>query len=40
MRVEELQAYELIEKRSIAELASTGYYLKHKKTGARVPAFQ
>lgn len=36
MRVEELQAYELIEKRSIAELASTGYYLKHKKTGARV----
>ena len=36
MRVEELQAYELIEKRSIAELASTGFYLKHKKTGARV----
>ena len=36
MKVEELQAYELLEKRGIAELASTGFYLKHKKTGARV----
>ncbi len=36
MTVEELQAYELIEKREIAELNSTGYYLKHKKTGAKV----
>ena len=36
MTVEELQAYELIEKREIAELNSTGYYLKHKKTGAKI----
>ena len=36
MKVEELQAYELVEKRGIAELNSTGYYLKHKKTGAKV----
>ena len=36
MTVEQLKTYELIEKREIAELASTGYYLKHKKTGAKV----
>ena len=36
MTVEELQEYELIEKREIAELNSTGYYLKHKKTGAKI----
>ena len=36
MTVEALQAYELVEKREIAELNSTGYYLKHKKTGAKV----
>ena len=34
MKVEELQAYELVEKRGIAELNSTGYYLKHKKKRA------
>ena len=34
MTVEELKAYELIEKREIGELNSTGYYLKHRKTGA------
>ncbi len=36
MTVEELKAYELIEKREIGELNSTGYYLKHRKTGAKV----
>ncbi len=36
MTVEQLNTYELIEKREIAELKSTGYYLKHKKTGAKV----
>ena len=36
MTVEELTTYELIEKREIAELNSTGYYLKHRKTGAKV----
>ncbi len=36
MTIEELKAYELLEKREIEELHSTGYYLKHKKTGAKV----
>lgn len=36
MTIEQLQAYELIEKREIGELKSTGYYLKHRKTGAKV----
>lgn len=36
MTVEELKAYELIEKREIGELNSTGYYLKHRKTGTKV----
>lgn len=36
MTIEELKSYELVEKRGIAELNSVGYYLKHKKTGAKV----
>ncbi len=36
MTVEQLEAYELIEKREIGELKSIGYYLKHRKTGAKV----
>ncbi len=36
MTVEELKTYELVEKREIEELHSIGYYLKHKKTGAKV----
>ena len=36
MTIEQLEAYELIEKREIEELKSTGYYLKHRKTGAKV----
>ncbi|MCH5274906.1 MAG: insulinase family protein [Lachnospiraceae bacterium] len=36
MRVEDLNSYEVIEKRSIADLQSESYLLRHKKTGARV----
>lgn len=36
MRLEDLQAYEIIEKREIADINSMSYLLKHKKTGARV----
>lgn len=36
MKIEELKAYEIIEKRRIEELKSDGIYLKHKKTGAKV----
>ena len=35
-RIEELKAYQIVEKRWIADLNSDGYILKHKKTGARV----
>lgn len=36
MKVENLSAYELIEKHQIEELDSTAYLLKHKKSGARI----
>ena len=36
MTVESLKAYELIQKEQIPDLRSTGYLLRHKKTGARV----
>ncbi len=36
MRLEELAAYEIIEKREIADINSVTYLLRHKKTGARV----
>lgn len=36
MRVEDVEAYEIIEKREIGDLNSTGYLCRHKKTGARV----
>ncbi len=36
MAIEQLEAYTLIQKEQIPELNSTGYLLKHKKTGARV----
>lgn len=36
MRVEDLNSYELIEKRRIEDLQSESYLLRHKKTGARV----
>lgn len=34
MKVEQVKAYEVIEKRRIDDLDSTGYLLRHKKTGA------
>lgn len=36
MKTEKLKAYELIEQHEIAELESTAYLLKHKKSGARI----
>lgn len=36
MRIEELQAYTLVEKREIKDLNSVSYLLRHNKTGARV----
>ena len=36
MNIENLTAYELIEKRQITELDSIAYLLKHKKSGARI----
>ena len=36
MNISNCKAYELIERTDISELKSTGYLLRHKKTGARV----
>ncbi|MCM1185401.1 MAG: insulinase family protein [Lachnoclostridium sp.] len=36
MKVEELSAYEILEKREIADIKSMTYLCRHKKTGARV----
>ena len=36
MRVEDLAAYEVLEKREIKDLNSVSYLVKHKKTGARL----
>ena len=36
MRVEEVTAYEIVEKREIKDLHSMSYLLRHKKSGARV----
>lgn len=36
MRIEDVTSYQIIEKREIKDLNSTGYLLEHKKTGARV----
>lgn len=36
MRIEDLQNYEVIERRRIEDLNSESYLLRHKKTGARV----
>ena len=35
-RVEDVSAYEIIEKREIKDIHSMSYLLRHKKTGARV----
>ena len=36
MRLDELKAYEILEKRMIDDLNSEGIVLKHKKTGAKI----
>lgn len=36
MRIEELTAYEILEKKEIADLRSVGWLLRHKKSGARL----
>lgn len=36
MKIEELQAYEVVEKRKIEDLNSESYLLKHKKSGAKI----
>ena len=36
MKLEDLKSYEIMEKRTISDLNSEGYILKHKKTGAKV----
>ena len=36
LKIEDLKAYEVIEKREIADIKSVTYLCKHKKTGARV----
>lgn len=36
MKIEELQSYEVIEKKKLEDLKSEGWLLRHKKTGARV----
>lgn len=36
MRIEELTAYEILEKREIADIKSMSCLMRHKKTGARV----
>lgn len=36
MRVEDLKAYEVLEKREIKDIGSMSYLCRHKKTGARV----
>ena len=35
-KIEELSAYEVLEKREISDIGSMGWLLRHKKTGARV----
>ncbi len=35
-QIEAMEAYEVIEKRKISDLASEGYILKHRKTGAMI----
>lgn len=35
-KIEDLTAYEILEKRNISDIGSMSYLLKHKKTGARI----
>jgi len=36
MRLEDLKAYEMLEKQELKDLKSVGYLMRHKKTGARI----
>ena len=36
MKIEDLKAFEIVEKREISDLNSMSYIVKHKKTGARI----
>ena len=36
MKIENVESYEIVEKRTLEDLNSEGYLLRHKKTGARV----
>lgn len=38
MRLQDLEAYELMEERELKDLNSRGYILRHKKSGARITA--
>ncbi len=38
MRMEELQAYEILDTEELTDIASTGYIIRHKKSGARIAA--
>ena len=38
MRMEELQAYEILDTDELTDIASTGYIIRHKKSGARIAA--
>ena len=40
MRLEELNAYEIVTKQDISDLNSNAVILKHKKTGARIALLQ
>ena len=40
MNVSNCSAYELIEESKISDLNSTGYLLRHKKSGARVAVLE
>ena len=38
MRIEDLQAYEILDTQKLTDIASTGYIIRHKKSGARIAA--
>ena len=40
MRIEDLSAYQVLEKREIADINSVSYLCRHKKTGARIALIQ
>ena len=36
MHISELAAYEILEEKELSDIHSTGYRLRHKKSGARI----